>query len=317
MEYSKDPLVSLTLPNTAGPNDAAIQLEGGNLPACMVAAGYVSGIFFRPNNTQTGVLLTDKPIYFMAQKSIGVAVIEQMDQGFLIYDPVLGYCDFVVIQQNESTNFGPNQQVRIRFGVIAGTGGTLPLQGGSIAHIYDSVRASWTNGNENWQTSGVQFDTGTAVEFREGSNVYCGSSGAGTLQTAQIPYALGDAQASALTALVVANTLLPVSYNLTTLRNTDVFYVQGIFDFERIAAGASVAVGELYVDGVLWNPTGTARQAIFSASVVGERATTPQQWRVFGLSVGSHTFTLGAHATAAGVWRANAIHTSLDVDPRY
>ena len=232
MEYQKDPLVSLTLPNTAAPNDAALILAGGDLPACMQAQ-YSSAILFRPKNSQTGDILTDGVYFFEAQRKNTAVITQQVDFGLLLYDPNVpgGYCDYNVLQQYESLNFGPNQLATIRFGPIASLG-TLPFQGGSIVRMtYDLTVRTYTAGIASYDGEQIAYDLNTSIENREASQVIVGDVSTGTNQDGYIPYGPQYKPATGILSIPAAVTQVPGTLiTITVLRTTDKILCFGSFD---------------------------------------------------------------------------------------
>lgn len=114
--------------------------------------------------------------------------------------------------------------------------------------------------------------------------------------------------ANALVALGAAFVLVPgCTFVLTPVRNNPNYEVEIVCDFEETAAGATVCLGQLFINGVA-----VAGQALLSVAAVGDRATVPQNYAGALVGAGPFTFELRvSRSAAAGAQRANAIHSTI------
>jgi hypothetical protein len=281
--WSVNPNDPFQVPNNAGPNDSAIILTNADMPPCMQPF-YGAGIFWRPTNSQTGFLNSDSPVYFIAVSSLPTNPVGTIHQGAVLYDPVLGYCDYRVFRQVVMNNTA---------GVLT-YGETLGVD-----------TAPYTRTAQVWNFVDSQF-LDTTIDLTNGTDSNAGYVTYGP-QKASSTGITGLPAAPASTA--VAGTLV----NINTLRTTDVIQITGSFDMERIAAGGGTAIGLLLVDGVA-----EVEQVPLSLGTIGNRATVCGPWSITGLAPGAHTFQLAVQSTgAAGVWRALNPHTRLTLHVHY
>jgi hypothetical protein len=92
--------------------------------------------------------------------------------------------------------------------------------------------------------------------------------------------------------------------------NSARYMATGMFDFDETTTGATVCIGELFVDGVVHS---SSSQALFQVIAATDRTTVAQQWEGT-LTAGSHTLDSRVRrSVAAGTQVANTPHTTLRV----
>lgn len=175
-------LRTLTLPNNATGNQAAIVL-GPDLPPCMQGT-YSAAIFFRPAGSQTGINDNDAPIYFIAlQPGFGPPFpATEIDEGWLINDPVSGHCSLLLTHSHIGQNAGGGglgMTFGERFGTITdlGTGAfqvgpyvirfvgdTIVLYDNTVDLQYDSF--SMGRGPRVYTPGGAVGPSGVGIEIQ-------------------------------------------------------------------------------------------------------------------------------------------------------
>lgn len=121
---------------------------------------------------------------------------------------------------------------------------------------------------------------------------------------------LSGAHASADLTLTTTATLVPGATVTVTVTSPAKWKVGGVFDFDMTSAASTVAVGQLFLDGVA-----QTEQALFEMALATDRATVGQQWTNTFTSAGTKVFELRASKSVnVGTVVAKSPHTSIIVE---
>ena len=110
-----------------------------------------------------------------------------------------------------------------------------------------------------------------------------------------------------LTLTTSPQVLSGTTYTASTIGDFE-YDVVGIFDFAETTAGVTVAIGELFINGIVVG----LRNALFGCAVATDRATVVQQWH--GTGTNGDVFDLRARkSAAAGVVSARTPHSCMGI----
>jgi len=125
------------------------------------------------------------------------------------------------------------------------------------------------------------------------------------------PLQLVDAEVVDSTSAIVLTTVAQLvpgcTYTASTIGAFE-YEVTGIFDFRETAAGTTVAIGELFINGVV---VGT-KNALFGMALATDRSTVSQQWH--GTGNDGDLFELYVRKSVnVGTVSASSPHTTLGI----